>query len=69
MTGFAKGDHVPSNPEAGRVTGRIIRIRYAGSGGRGQRRRATQEQPQDKTKSDRSDHTAAPRQEALMKGD
>lgn len=69
MARFAKGDHVSWNSEAGRVSGRIIRVRERDFDYKGHRRRASPESPQYEIRSDRTDHVAAHREDALTKLD
>lgn len=63
--GFAIGDHVSWNSEAGRVSGRIIAIHTSDFDYKGHRHRATAEDPQYEIKSDRTDHIAAHRGSVL----
>lgn len=67
MTRFSVGDHVSWNSEAGRVSGRIIRIHREDFDYKGHRRRASPEEPQYEIKSDRTDHVAAHKGSALKK--
>lgn len=62
---FSVGDHVSWNSEAGRVSGRIIRVRTADFDYRGHTRRASEDDPQYEIKSDKTDHVAAHRGSAL----
>ena len=67
MPKFSLGDHVSWNSEAGRVSGRIIRIHVADFDCKGYPHRASQEAPQYEIKSDTTDHVAAHREEALTR--
>lgn len=67
MPKFSIGDHVSWNSEAGRVSGRIIRIHYADFDYKGHRRHASKEDPQYEIRSDRTDHVAAHKGGALTK--
>lgn len=69
MAKFAVGDHVSWNSEAGRVSGHIIRIHEADFDYKGHRRRASKDKPQYEIKSDRTDHIAAHREDALTRID
>lgn len=66
-TGFAVGDHVRWNSEAGHVTGRIIRVHRADFDYKGHRHRASTDNPQYEIKSDKTDHVAAHRGKVLTK--
>jgi len=67
MTRYAIGDHVRWNSEAGRVSGRIIRIHEADFDYKGHRHRASKDDPQYEIKSDKTDHIAAHKGSALTK--
>lgn len=67
MARFSVGDRVGWNSEAGRVSGKIIRIHEADFDYKGHRRRASKEDPQYEIKSDRTDHVAAHKEDALRK--
>lgn len=67
MTRYAIGDHVSWNSEAGRVSGRIIRIHEADFDYKGHRHRASKDDPQYEIKSDKTDHIAAHKGSALTK--
>lgn len=69
MAKFAKGDHVSWNSEAGRVSGRIVKVHEADFDYKGHRRRASKEAPQYEIESDKTDHIAAHREDALTKLD
>ncbi len=64
---FKVGDHVRWNSEAGYVTGTIIRIHTTDFDYKGYTHHATEEEPQYEIKSDKSDHVAAHKGEALSK--
>jgi hypothetical protein len=64
---YVVGDHVSWNSEAGRVTGRIIKIHCADFDYKGHRRHATRHHPQYEIKSDKTDHIAAHKESALTK--
>lgn len=67
MTRYAIGDHVSWNSEAGRVSGHIIKIHHQDFDYKGYRHRASPDQPQYEIKSDKSDHIAAHKEQALTK--
>lgn len=67
MTTFSIGDHVSWNSEAGRVSGTIIRIHHHDFDYKGHRRRASRDAPQYEIASDKTDHVAAHKAEALTK--
>ena len=62
---FKVGDHVTWNSEAGRVTGRIIRVHTRDTDYKGYRRHATREEPQYAIKSDKTEHIAMHKGSAL----
>ncbi|NLD55372.1 MAG: DUF2945 domain-containing protein [Burkholderiaceae bacterium] len=64
---FRKGDHVSWNSEAGRVSGRIIRVHTKDFDYKGHARRASVDDPQYEIKSDKTDHVAAHKGSALTK--
>jgi hypothetical protein len=66
-TKFAVGDHVSWNSEAGRVTGRIIKVHTSDFDYKGHRHHASPDNPQYEIRSDRSDHVAAHYGKALRK--
>lgn len=55
---FAIGDHVRWNSEAGRVSGRIIKIHTRDTEYKGHPRHASHEDPQYEIKSDKTEHIA-----------
>src|SRR5215472_15285382 len=65
MSKYAVGDRVSWNSEAGRVTGRIIKVHYQDFEYKGYRHRASKDVPQYEIKSDKSDHIAAHKESAL----
>lgn len=69
MAKFAIGDHVGWNSEAGRVSGHVTRIHESDFSYKGHPRRASKDSPQYEIKSDRTDHVAAHREDALTKLD
>jgi Protein of unknown function (DUF2945). len=62
---FSKGDHVSWNSEAGRVSGKIIKVHTADFDYKGHTHRASEEDPQYEIKSDKTDHVAAHKGGAL----
>lgn len=64
---FKVGDHVTWNSEAGRVSGRIIRVHTRDVDYKGYVHHASRDAPQYEIKSDRSDHVAMHRASALKK--
>ena len=67
MQRFKAGDLVSWNSEAGRVSGRIIRVRTRDFDYKGHTHRASPEDPQYEIRSDRTDHVAAHRGSVLKK--
>ncbi|MFD2738793.1 DUF2945 domain-containing protein [Sulfitobacter aestuarii] len=67
MAKFSKGDHVSWNSEAGRVSGHIIKVHEKDFTYKGHKRRASEEEPQYEIESDKTDHIAAHKEEALSK--
>ena len=55
---FKVGDHVSWNSEAGRVSGRIVRVHTADVNYKGYVHHASQDDPQYEIKSDKTDHIA-----------
>ena len=64
---FEIGDHVAWNSEAGRVSGRIIRVHTSDFDYKGHTHRASESDPQYEIKSDKTDHIAAHRGGALTR--
>lgn len=67
MARFDVGDSVSWNSEAGRVSGKIIKIHDSDFEYKGHRRRASPDEPQYEIKSDKTDHIAAHKELALSK--
>ncbi len=67
MPKFSKGDHVSWNSEAGRVSGRISKLHEQDFAFKGRTRRASKEEPQYQIESDKTDHLAAHKEDALTK--
>ena len=65
MARFSVGDHVRWSSEAGRVSGRISKIHESDFTYKRHRRRASRESPQYEIESDKTDHVAAHREDAL----
>lgn len=68
-TNFSVGDHVSWNSEAGRVSGKIVKVHTSDFQYKGHTRRASQEEPQYEIQSDKTDHIAAHKDSALRKID
>ena len=66
-TKFKVGDKVSWNSEAGRVSGRIIKVHTKDFDYKGYTHHATDDEPQYEIKSDKSDHIAAHKGSALRK--
>ncbi|WP_449042845.1 DUF2945 domain-containing protein [Paracoccus sp. (in: a-proteobacteria)] len=67
MAEYSVGDHVSWNSEAGRVSGRIVKVHYQDFDYKGHRRRASRDDPQYEIKSDKTDHIAAHKGGALTR--
>lgn len=67
MSKFSKGDHVSWNSEAGRVSGKIIKVHERDFDYKGHTHHATPDDPQYEIKSDKTDHVAAHRDGALTR--
>ncbi|MDR6306495.1 hypothetical protein GGQ85_004228 [Nitrobacter vulgaris] len=67
MSKFSVGDHVSWSSEAGRVTGKIIKVHHGDFTYKGHRHRASKDDPQYEIKSDKTDHVAAHKRGALSK--
>jgi hypothetical protein len=63
------GDHVSWNSEAGRVSGRIIKVHTRDFEYQGHTHRASADDPQYEIRSDKTDHIAAHKGPALTKLD
>jgi DUF2945 family protein len=61
------GDHVSWNSEAGRVSGRIIKVHTRDFDYKGYTHHATPDEPQYEIKSDETEHIAAHKGSALRK--
>jgi Hypervirulence associated proteins TUDOR domain len=62
---FKAGDHVSWNSEAGRVSGRIVRVHKKDVDYKGYVHHANADDPQYEIKSDKSDHVALHKRQAL----
>ena len=69
MAKFAVGDHVSWNSEAGRVSGKIVKVHRKDFDYKGHRHRASEDDPQYEIKSDKTDHIAAHRGAVLTRID
>ncbi|MCP1167051.1 hypervirulence associated TUDOR domain-containing protein [Limimaricola litoreus] len=67
MAKYSKGDRVSWNSEAGRVSGRIVKVHETDFDYKGHRRRASKEEPQYEIESEKTDHVAAHKEDALTK--
>lgn len=64
---FKKGDKVSWNSEAGRVSGKIIKIHTTDFPFKGYTHHASEKEPQYEIKSSKTDHIAAHKESALRK--
>lgn len=64
---YKVGDHVSWNSEAGRVSGRIIKVHTRDFDYKGHTHRASDDEPQYEIRSDKTDHIAAHRGAVLRK--
>ena len=64
---FKVGDHVSWNSEAGRVSGKIIKVHTKDFDYKGHTHHANKDDPQYEIKSDNTDHIAAHKGGALTK--
>jgi DUF2945 family protein len=64
---FRVADHVTWNSEAGRVSGRIIKVHTRDVDYKGHTHHASKDEPQYEIKSDRTDHIAMHKGSALRK--
>jgi len=64
---FDVGDHVSWNSEAGRVSGRIIKVHARDVDYKGHTHYATPDEPQYEIKSDKTDHIAMHKGTALAR--
>lgn len=67
MSKFAVGEHVQWNSEGGCVSGTIKKVHVKDFVYKGHRRRGSPDQPQYEIDSDKTNHVAAHKQEALKK--
>jgi hypothetical protein len=67
MVRFKRGDHVSWNSEAGRVSGRIVKVHTQDVNYKGYRHHASKEEPQYEIKSDKTDHVALHKGTALRR--
>ena len=64
---FKIGDHVSWNSEAGRVSGRIVRVHTKNVDYKGYTHHASKDDPQYAIKSDKTDHVALHKGRALRR--
>ena len=64
---FKVGDHVTWNSEAGHVSGHITKIHRSNFDDKGYTHHATDDDPQYEIKSDKTDHIAAHKGDALTR--
>jgi len=64
---FKVGDHVTWNSEAGRVSGRIVKVHTKDTPYKGYVRHASKDEPQYAIKSDKTDHVAMHKGGALRR--
>jgi DUF2945 family protein len=64
---FKVGDHVSWNSEAGRVSGRILRVHKSDVNYKGYVHHASEDEPQYEIKSDKTDHVALHKGKALRR--
>ena len=64
---FQVGDHVSWNSEAGRVSGRIVKVHTRDFDYKGHTHHASADDPQYEIKSDKTDHIAAHKGAVLRK--
>jgi hypothetical protein len=64
---FKVGDHVSWNSEAGRVSGRIVKVHTKDLDYKGRVHHATKDDPQYEIKSDKTDHVALHKGSALKR--
>lgn len=62
---FKVKDHVSWNSEAGRVSGTIIKVHTSDTTYKGHPRRASEDEPQYEIQSDKTDHIAMHKEDAL----
>ena len=66
-TKFKVGDHVSWNSEAGRVSGKIVKVHTRDFVYKGYTHHASEDDPQYEIKSDKTDHIAAHKGSALAR--
>ena len=66
---FKVGDHVGWNSEAGQVSGRITKVHERDFEWKGHTRHCSKDDPQYEIESDKTDHVAAHREDALTRID
>lgn len=66
-TKYKVGDHVSWNSEAGRVSGKIIKVHTGDFKYKGHQRRASDDEPQYEIHSDKTDHVAAHKETTLTR--
>ena len=66
---FTVGDHVSWNSEAGRVSGRIIKVHRQAFDWKGYTHHATEAEPQYEIRSDKTEHVAVHKGAALRRID
>ena len=64
---FSVGDHVGWNSEAGRVSGRIVKVHTSDTEYKGHMHRCSEDDPQYEIKSDKTEHIALHKGSALHK--
>ncbi len=64
---FRVGDHVSWNSEAGRVSGRIVKVHTRDISYKGYTHHASRDEPQYEIKSDKTDHVALHKATALRR--
>ena len=67
MVQFKRGDRVSWNSEAGRVSGRIVKVHTKDVNYKGYMHHASKEEPQYEIKSDKTDHVALHKGTALRR--
>ena len=66
-TRFKVGDHVSWNSEAGRVSGRIVKVQTRDFDDKGHTHHASPDEPRYEIKSDKTEHLAAHKGSVLRK--
>lgn len=67
MVRFKRGDRVSWNSEAGRVSGRIVKVHTKDVNYKGYRHHASKDEPQYEIESDKTDHVALHKGTALRR--